>query len=197
MHDWQQLFAENLESWLGTEDSQEIMECYEGITHKSGLEERVDAIKCAMIMLDRIATDDEKFEILSQCAHIFPPELIDTMRVVYEETHDVDIVLQSMQEVGNYPKFTRTGNILFSSKQPSNPKAFAEAKTQKEKMQAYCFCPMIKYDLDDISESFCYCGSGWVKRLWEGILGLHIRVEIVKSLTKGDDECQFAVHLPK
>jgi effector-binding domain-containing protein/predicted hydrocarbon binding protein len=196
MHDWQHLFAENLESWVGTEDSQEIMECYDGITHESSLEERAEAIKCAMITLDRIATEEEKFEILSQCAHTFPPELIERMKNIYEDTHDIDIVLQKMEENGNYPKFTREGNVLYSSKQPYNPEAFAKATTREERMKAYCFCPMIKHSLDHISESFCYCGSGWVRRLWEGILEENVQVEIVKSLTKGDGECRFAVHLP-
>lgn len=196
LHNWDELFAENLEAWLGTEDSEEIMECYEGLTCESSLEDRVEAIKCAMITLDKLATDEQKFEILSQCAHIFPPELIERMRIVYDETYDIDKVLVCMEETGNYPKFTREGNILYSSKQPYNPQAFAKATSHKEKMQAYCYCPMIKYDLDYIRESFCYCGSGWVRRLWEGILGESVRVELVKTLTKGDDECTFAIHLP-
>jgi len=196
LHDWQHLFAENLESWLGTEDSQEIMECYDGITQDSSLEERAEAIKCGMITLDKIATEEEKFEILSQCAHVFPPELIERMRNIYEESHDIDVVLQKMEEDGNYPKFTRESNALYSSKQPCNPEAYAKATTREEKVEAFCFCPMIRHNLDDISESFCYCGSGWVRRLWEGIIRENVQVEIVKSLTKGDEVCRFVVHLP-
>jgi len=85
---------------------------------------------------------------------------------------------------------------LRSCCKPYNPAAFVKATTRKEKMQAYCFCPMIKYNLDEVSGTFCYCGSGWARRLWEGILDEPVKVEIVKSLTRDDDECTFAVHIP-
>ena len=196
LHDWDNRFSKQLTSILGTKARDRILQCYNDISYKSSREERAQAVKCAIDKLDEIATDDEKFEILSHCAHIFPLELIEDMRLVYEETNSVDRVLEAMQKAGNYPKFTKKENILYSSKTPYNRDAFEKANTREEKMRAYCFCPMIKYNLDEMSDSFCYCGSGWVRRLWEGIIKKPVRVEIVKSLPNGDDECTFAVHLP-
>lgn len=196
LHDWDNRFSKQLVEILGNDARNRVLECYTKVSHESSLEERVKAVKCAVDILDDIATEDQKFEILSRCAHVFPPELIAKMRSVYVETNNIDEVLEVMASAGNYPKFTREGNILYSSKQPYNPSAFAKATTRKEKMQAYCFCPMIKYNLDEVSGTFCYCGSGWSRRLWEGILGKPVKVEIVKSLTRNDDECTFAVHLP-
>jgi len=195
LHDWDNRLSKQLENVLGIEVRDRVLECYTDISHKSSLEDRAKAVMCAIDLLDDIATEEEKFEVLSGCAHVFPPELIAKMRNVYVETNSVDDVLEAMVAAGNYPKFTRKGNILYSSKQPYNPEAFAKATTRKEKMQAYCFCPMIKYNLEEISGTFCYCGSGWSRRLWEGILDKPVKVEIVKSLTKDDDECTFAVHL--
>jgi len=37
---------------------------------------------------------------------------------------------------------------------------------------------------------------GWYNQLWEGIFEQPIRVDIVRSILKGDDSCTFAVHLP-
>lgn len=196
LHDWDNRFSKQLADVLGVEVRDCVLECYTDVSHKSNLEDRAKAVKCAVDILDGIATEDQKFEVLSRCAHVFPPELIAKMRSVYVETNSVDDVLEAMAAAGNYPKFNREGNILYSSKQPYNPVAFAKATTRKEKMQAYCFCPMIKYNLDEVSGTFCYCGAGWSRHLWEGILDKPVKVEIVKSLTRDDDECTFAVHLP-
>ncbi|MGY5872654.1 MAG: GyrI-like domain-containing protein [Candidatus Thorarchaeota archaeon] len=197
LHDWDNRFSKQLGEVLGAESRAKILECYTGVSHVSSKETRAQAVKCAVDMLDEIATEDQKFEILSRCAHVFPPELIENMRLVYAETQSVEKVLEAMASAGNYPKFTKKGNILYSSKQPYNRAAYDKAETREEKMQAYCFCPMIKYNLDEVSGSFCYCGSGWSRKLWEGILGKPVKVEIVKSLTRDDDKCTFAVHLPE
>ena len=197
LHDWDDRFSRYLGDVLGEDARSKVLECYAGVTHKSSTKDRAHAVKCAIDMLDDIATDDQKFEILSQCAHVFPPELIEAMRMVYLETNSIEKVIDAMINAGNYPKFTKEGNILYSSKQPYNKAAYDKAETREEKMRAYCFCPMIRYNLDEVSSSFCYCGSGWARRLWEGILEKPVKVEIVKSLTKDDDECTFAVYLPE
>ena len=197
LHDWDNRFSKQLGEVLGEDARSKVLECYTEVSHKSSKEDRAQAVKCAVDMLDEIATEDQKFEILSRCAHVFPPELIEKMRLVYVETRSIEKVLEAMASAGNYPKFIRDGNILYSSKQPYNRAAYDKATTREEKMQAYCFCPMIKYNLNATSGSFCYCGSGWSRRLWEGILGKPVKVEIVKSLTRDDDECTFAVYLPE
>ncbi len=197
LHDWDNRFSKQLQAVLGDENREKVLQCYEGVSYKSSLDERFNAVKCAMDVLDEVATEDQKFEVLSKCAHVFPPELIAAMREVYVETGDVDAVLEAMKQAGNYPTFARKGNVLYSSKEPANKVAYEKATTRKEKMQAYCFCPTIRHNLDEVSSTFCYCGSGWARRLWEGILARPVKVEIVESLTKGDDQCSFAVHLPE
>ncbi|MCK4566109.1 MAG: GyrI-like domain-containing protein, partial [Candidatus Thorarchaeota archaeon] len=154
LHDWDNRFSKQLADVLGVEARDHVLKCYTYVSHESSLEDRAKAVKCAIDLLDDLATEDQKFEVLSGCAHVFPPELIAKMRSVYEETNSVDDVLEAMATVGNYPKFTREGYILYSSKQPYNPVAFAKATTRKEKMEAYCFCPMIKYNLDEVSGTF-------------------------------------------
>jgi predicted hydrocarbon binding protein len=47
-----------------------------------------------------------------------------------------------------------------------------------------------------MSGTYCYCGAGWYKQLWEGILGQPVRIEVLKSVLQGDDRCTFAIHLP-
>ena len=47
-----------------------------------------------------------------------------------------------------------------------------------------------------LSDTHCFCGSGWYDQLWEGILGRPVDVEVLQSILKGDDCCTFAIHLP-
>ena len=48
---------------------------------------------------------------------------------------------------------------------------------------------------ETISGTYCYCGTGWFSRLWVGILGRPVHVELERSVLQGDDDCTFAIHL--
>ena len=50
---------------------------------------------------------------------------------------------------------------------------------------------------EEISFTFCNCGAGWFKPLWEGILGEPVDVVCEESVLRGDDRCHFAIHLPE
>ena len=41
-----------------------------------------------------------------------------------------------------------------------------------------------------------YCGGGWYGDIWEFIVERPVRVDVLRSVMRGDDDCTFAVHLP-
>jgi len=43
---------------------------------------------------------------------------------------------------------------------------------------------------------YCLCGSGWFRQLWEGVLGVEVRISVERSVAAGDEDCTFIVHLP-
>jgi predicted hydrocarbon binding protein len=49
---------------------------------------------------------------------------------------------------------------------------------------------------DTISPTYCYCGAGFYKGIWEEILQQPVEVEVLKSILNGDDVCTIAIHLP-
>ncbi len=57
-----------------------------------------------------------------------------------------------------------------------------------------CIC-WAKFAAGRISSTFCHCGNGYVKQLFEGALERPVQVDLVKSIAAGDEECRFAVHL--
>jgi len=206
LHDWSQLFSVNLERVLGQEASRQVLQGVEPLTIESTLDERFAWSKEMMARLDRLASDEQKYDIASSCAHIFPAGQVDKLRAVYVDARSrgddpieaVDAVIEFMdRDPGWGEKPLREGRVIYSTKKPRDPQAHAQAQTDAEKRRAYCFCPVVRNRLDQgMSTTFCYCGSGWFRRQWEGALGKPVRIEIVKSIVKGDDVCQFAIHLP-
>ena len=198
LHDWMHRFTAKLETVLGSETKDEILELMNKLDIDSPADARQKALCKALGILEDLANDEQRFEILSHCAHVFPKELIPPMRDLFRSTGNIDTVIEAMKKKGGYyPKLLRRdGSIIFSEKGPSNPTAYKEAQTDAERRRAYCFCPLIRGCHDETPAIFCNCAAGWPKQLWEGILERPLKIEIVRSLTKGDDTCEFAIHLP-
>jgi len=198
LHRWNDLLAVNVERVLGAEARDEVMQGVETITPMSGVDSRAQWIQAAVSRLEALTDDDQRFDILSRCAHVFPQERIDHLRAVYQRNTDVDEVLAEMhQDPGWYANPVRRGNAIYVQKQPFDREGYEKATTEADRRRAYCHCPMVRGHLDELSPTFCYCGTGWYRRPWEGILGQPVRVELVQSLLKGDDVCQVAIHLPE
>ena len=207
LHNWNELFGRNLERVLGKEARQKIIQGSDELTLASTINERFHWVKGAMEKLDNLADQGKKYDILSSCAHVFPVGQIEKLKVVYEEartrTNDslkaVDAVIEFMDEDPGWGEPPlRKGNVIYSTKQPRDPQAYKNAKSQAEKRKSYCFCPLVRNHLDKgMSITFCYCGAGWCRQQWEGAIGKPVRIEVVKSVLKGDDVCQFAIHLPE
>jgi len=206
LHPWNKLLVENMDKVLGAELQQKITEGMEALEIETPLEKKFEWLVGMLKKLEEVTDESQRFDIISGCAHFFPEEMISELHEVFLEAlkngpsmiEAVDQTLEYMKTHKGWGSVPfRKGNVLYTTKNPNNPKAFAEAKTHKEKIKAYCFCPIIRDNLDkDIPVTFCNCGAGWPKQIWEGVLGKSLKVEIVKSLTQGDEECQFAVHLP-
>jgi effector-binding domain-containing protein len=207
IHDWNELLDRNLALVLGEEPRQAIMAGSEAITLESSIPERFEWTKAMMQQLDTLADDGQRYEILSRCAHVFPVGQIAKLGVVFRDarvrTGDpwqaVDAVIDFMiADPGWGARPVRRGTTVYAAKNPRDPQGYAQAQTDAERKRAYCFCPLIRDHLDSgMSDTFCYCSAGWERQQWEGAIGRPVRVDVVKSLLKGDDLCEFAIHLPE
>jgi len=199
LHKWDARFAKNLDRVLGSDARTAIMQDSERLfTLESTIDERAKWIKAAMERLTELAGEDQRYEVLSCCAHDFSKKRIAKLRGIYEESGDIDEVIKAMHEdPAWYEKPRREGNVIYVTKVPFDSKNYEKATDKDEKRKHYCHCAMVRNHLDNgISPTFCYCGSGWYRQQWEGILRKPVRVKILKSLVRGDDTCEFAIHLP-
>ncbi len=197
IHPWESRFKERLCEVLGEEKGLMVLQGSENITPLSSAEERSDWVVSAIERLDRIAEEDEKCQVITKCAHDRPVEDIQRFKEIFEKTQDIDEVIRAYGENQAWiEKPHRKGRILYTSKPPCDPEAYAKARTQDEIIKAYCFCPVVKAALGKMPKTFCYCGAGWAEQLWNQVVGQPLKIEVVKSVIDGDDICKFAVHLP-
>ena len=208
VHNWNDILARNLERVLAGEKRPAVMEGVETLDMESTPAERFEWVKGAMQRLDTLADEHQKFDIVSSCAHVYPPGQLAKLKRVYQEARDqtddaleaIDAVRAFMQaDPGwNEREQYREGRVIYHTKNPVDPQGYAEAQTDDEKRAAYCFCPIIRARLGEgMPVTYCYCGSGWYRQQWEAATGKPVTVDVVQSVLKGDLVCQFAVHLPE
>ncbi len=167
------------------------MQGIESITPASSFDDYTAWIQGAIERLDALSDDGEKkCQVVSHCAHVFPQERIDHLRAIYHRRGEIDDVLREMYTDDFwYEKPVRRGNVIYMRKNPFDPEGFEKAATPAERRKAYCHCSFVHPYLDEIpaklSPTFCFCGAGWYRRLWEGILGQPVRFEQVETLLQG------------
>jgi len=207
LHDWQTLFGEHLNRVMGEVVHDVVMEDSDTIFLDSSVHERFEWVKAAMERFDQVSDEYQRYEVITSCSHVFPRSQAEKLREVYQQAYQqepdmcraVDAVLHFIDEDPGWApgQRVREGEIVYITKRPSNPEAYARATTDLERKQAYCFCPIVKANIDKgMSPSFCYCSAGFERKQWEVALGQPVRIDVVKSLLKGNMQCQFAVHLP-
>lgn len=197
--------AENLERLAGEAVCQAVMAGSERYPLCS-FPERAAWYKQAMERLDSLVSDeDTRRDIMITVGDQFPRPRIQAMRDLYQRTGDLDGLLAVMRadrtlgETSWYEAPTREGNVIYVTKDPVLPEEYQKASTPNEKRAAYCHCRVLAEAIRagmTMSRTYCYCGAGWYKQLWEGILGEPVRVDVLESVLQGGERCSFAIHLP-
>lgn len=201
LHEWDRLLAEGAERVLGPAARQKLMQGIETITPDSSFDDYTAWIQGAMDRLDALTDDSEKkCQVVSHCAHVFPQERIEHLRTIYQQGAFDDVLCEIYTDDFWYEKPVRRGNVLYMRKNPYNPEGYEQATTPTERRKAYCHCAFVHPYLDQIpaklSPTFCFCGAGWYRRLWEGVLGQPVKIEHVETLLRGNDQCTLTITLP-
>ena len=90
-------------------------------------------------------------------------------------------------------KIPKSGNLV----------AYMQESDPATKRANYCHCPRVREILlesgensEPLSPTYCYCGAGYYRGIWEEIIGETVTVEVLESVLQGDDVCKIAIHLP-
>ena len=204
-HPWENLFEQNLRSVMGKGAREQVIGDEDVFLIDMSLQDRFNWVRNAIDRFDRISNDEQRFEVLTACSHVFPRNQAEKLRKIYLASigagasflQAVDEVVAFMEtDPGWRPNIIRDGHTLYVTKNPSDREAYDRAETDLERQQAACFCPIVRQHIGDgMSDTFCYCSAGFERKQWEVAIGKPVRIEIVKSLLKGHLECQFAIKL--
>jgi predicted hydrocarbon binding protein len=58
-----------------------------------------------------------------------------------------------------------------------------------------CLCPAAKDIQEGLSDTFCACSLGWMKETFGAVMGRPVDVELVQSIKRGAEICEFAITL--
>ena len=193
--DWRKKLSSSLSEHLNQEDVSHIME---GSAELDNMDENEQA-RCVEQIMERldkkIPDESTKLNIMTACACTCYNEYIDIFKEDYKLNRDIDKLLELMHGTVFMVKPKRIDNIILITKAPHSPVEHAQAKTEKEKRYHFCHCKYARAAENSISLTYCYCGAGWCRKIWETVLDKPVKVEITKSVLQGDEVCQFAVFL--
>ncbi|MDH4211956.1 MAG: DUF6144 family protein [candidate division WOR-3 bacterium] len=219
---WLGKFSTCIERATSVEIREKIMAGSEVLSDITERKKVADWSKRAMDRLDELVDAEKRVEIMTACSCQFPKADLQGIRKRYEETGDIDLVLDMLQE--KFVSFLRNGldlnadmitdivergwglagrragNKIIATKIPKSTyiMEYLEETDAVKKRAIYCHCPRIRDALRtdlNISPTYCYCGAGYYKGIWEEILQRPVMVELLESVLKGDDVCRIAIHL--
>jgi len=221
---WQDKFSRAVEQAGGPELRDEVMQGAEDLTMDSDRDEVIAWSVEAMELLDRSLPEEDRVDTMTRCGCQVPAEDLADAQRTYQETGSVDRVLAVLQaqfedflqqdlaldegqiqvvvDRGMGLAGVREGNRVIATKIPKSGylKDYLQEADPDKRRQMYCHCPRIRAVLETdtkISPTYCYCGAGFYKGLWETILEQPVRVKLLQSVLAGDDVCQVAVQLPE
>jgi len=219
---WLVRFSCGLDEVVGVEIRKEIVMGSEGLSDKSDRKAVIDWSKKAIGKLDELVDEEDRIAVMTSCTCQYPKSDLQEIRQKYEETKSTDAVHKMLQD--KFLSFLKDrlnldnevigfildkGMGLAGHKDASTiiatkiPKSgyileYLKEKDRLKKRALYCHCPRIRDALKtgtEISPTYCYCGAGYYKGIWEEILQRPVKVELLESVLKGDDACKIAIHL--
>jgi predicted hydrocarbon binding protein len=220
---WLAKFASCLDEIVGEETRREVMKGNEELSSHSDPQEVIDWSKGAMERLDSLINEEKRKEVMTGCACQYPKPDLEEIRKKYEETRDVDLVHQMLQE--QFESFLKDalqlddqlfadivgrgwgsagikrGDTIIATKIPKSGYLieYLNETDPEKKRQCYCHCPRVREILktsESMSPTYCYCGAGFYKGIWEEILQKPVEVEVLETVLQGDEVCKIAIYLP-
>ncbi|MBU7014575.1 MAG: hypothetical protein HXS43_07070 [Theionarchaea archaeon] len=221
---WLLKFSRQLDEKAGRKIRETIMRGSEDLSMDSSREDVIRWSKGAMELLDSLVDEKDRRDILTACACQYPVSQLQEIRQTFKETQDVDTVHQMLQD--QFESFLKNelkledhiieeistrgwglagikkGNTITATKIPKSGylMQYMDEQDPAKRRALYCHCPRVRDAVRSgitISPTYCHCGAGFYKGIWEYVLKRPVEVECLKSVLAGDDYCEIAIHLPE
>jgi hypothetical protein len=221
---WLGKFADCLEDVAGAEVRSQVMAGSEELSMASPREDVIHWSQEAMELLKDLLPDEHaRREVMTGCACQYPKADLQDARQAYQESGDLDAAHRILQ--AQFEDFLRdtlqlpddifseivkrgwglagikAGNHIIATKIPKSDFLidYMRADDPQKKRAYYCHCPRMRAALEmgqDLSPTYCYCGAGFYKGIWEEITGEPVEVEVLESVLAGGEVCKIEITLP-
>ncbi len=219
---WLAKFSKSLDETVSEKTRRKVLRKSKEIGTNIDPTETVQWTKETMEQLDALVDENDRKKIMTGCACRFPEQRLLQLRTKYEETNDLDAVHKMLQDmfvtdlreglaldddsVNRILDWemgvagVKRGNKIIATKLPFELREYLEATDPQEKRYHYCHCPRIRETIKSpqgkISKTYCYCGAGFYKHIWETILQRPVEVEVLETVLEGSNHCKIAIYLP-
>ena len=221
---WHTKLSTGLDRYVDPNSRDSIITGSELLTMESSTMDKV-IWTCEMIeRMEEYTTEEAIQEIFLSCHCAYPSEDLLDVKMTYRLFGDIDTALSMLQE--KFETFlrevikleedlvqeiirngwglagVREGDQIIATKIPKSGYLveYFETEDPAEKRKLYCHCPRVRDAVGEepqLPQTYCYCGAGFYKGIWETILGEPVKVEVLESVMQGGDVCTIAVHLPE
>ena len=220
---WLAKFSSCLDEFAGVQIRKEVMKGCRELSSRSSGSEVIDWTMGAMERLDSLVDEEGRKKVMTGCACQYPKSDLQEIREQYQATKDINLVHQMLQD--QFESFLRDtlelseelieeivsrgwgsagirrGDTIIATKIPKSGYLveYMKETDPEKKRRYYCHCPRVREIIKTsgtISVTYCYCGAGFYKGIWEEILQKSVEVEVLESVLKGDEVCKIAVYLP-
>lgn len=58
-----------------------------------------------------------------------------------------------------------------------------------------CLCHLVAEGPPRLPHTYCYCSRGWLKEMFETVVGKPVDVDLINSIKRGGQQCSFTVQL--
>lgn len=212
-----------LDDVAGEQIRRQVLEGAGPLSADADRQDVIDWTRRVMDRLEALLDEKDRRTIMLGCACQYPQAALQPMRQAYQASGDVDRAHQMLQE--QFEAFlrdtlqldeemvadvvgrgwgaagVRQGDSIIATKIPKSGflvEYMAETDPDLRR-QYYCHCPRVRDALktsETLSPTYCYCGAGFYKGIWEEILQQPVEVELLESVLQGDEVCKIAIHLP-
>jgi len=192
---WHEKLKKNLKDFIDEAERKKLLKGSDEI-EKADPKAKAAWVKDVMEKFDRLIPDEEdRWKIMKECSCSCQDDSMADYKTEYDKHKDIDKLIDYLHGKAFMVKPIREGNIIYITKAPAFPEEYKKATTQDQKRYYFCHCEYARAADSELSPTYCYCGAGWCQRIWEGILGRPVKIEIVESVLQGGEICKFAVHI--
>lgn len=219
---WLSKLSSCLDKIVGEDTRKKILQGSEKLTSDSHSDEIIEWTRQAMDRLDALVDEEKRIEIMTGCACWYPESELREIRDGYVKTKDIgvahkmlkdkfvsflkndlaleDELVEDIMNRGWGLAGVRKGNTIIATKMPKsgNLEEYLGETDREKRRKLYCHCPRIREATGSnakISPTYCYCGAGFYKGIWEYILQQPVKVESLETVLRGDDTCKVTIHL--